>query len=493
MFELITVPVKLKIAEWENKKALYEKSTKVLTEYAYVEDEWKNINAQGLDKKELDEDNYEILRNQAIMFYYRNAHARAVISNFVNFVIGKGVIIKPLDEDKKIIEYWKSFQKNNKFRRRSREIVERCFRDGEVFIRFFGLGTDECKMRFIDSDTVDDPQKKFTYGIETDTDDVENPIAYIIKQKDSNVRAAVIPADEIIHDKILVDSNVKRGRSLIEVVMPEIKKYAKWLDSRILLSEIRTSIALVKKIKGSSSDVGTIVNANKSRLNTTDTNRTKKIKAGSIITANEGVEYEFLSPKLEARDAKEDGRNILLSIAAAMQMPEYMLTGDSSNANYASTIVSESPFVKAAESWQEFFSEVFTQIYIKVMKSAMDSGNIPDKYKIEKKDFDKLGNEIKIGEEIKQFSLECSVEFPEIINRDFKERIEGLLMLKGEGILSDDTLSDKVDLDLDVEDNRTRMRELKRRKTFGEFGDRDRQMAMKTEEPPNGEDEENGE
>ena len=42
----------------------------------------------------------------------------------------------------------------------------------------------------------------------------------------------------------------------------------------------------------------------------------------------------------------------LRAIGSALAMPEYMISGDSSNANYASTMVAEGPAVKTFEEMQ---------------------------------------------------------------------------------------------------------------------------------------------
>jgi len=55
-------------------------------------------------------------------------------------------------------------------------------------------------------------------------------------------------------------------------------------------------------------------------------------------------------------------------------MPEYIISGDASNANYASTLVSESPFVKAREADQRRFAAHFKRILWAALKIAFDAG-----------------------------------------------------------------------------------------------------------------------
>jgi hypothetical protein len=75
-------------------------------------------------------------------------------------------------------------------------------------------------------------------------------------------------------------------------------------------------------------------------------------------------------------DAKEDGRAILLTLAAATGLPEYMFTGDGSNANYASTMVAESPGVREFESWQDFFTPPIVQLHRWALVAGARAGAI---------------------------------------------------------------------------------------------------------------------
>lgn len=70
-------------------------------------------------------------------------------------------------------------------------------------------------------------------------------------------------------------------------------------------------------------------------------------------------------------------------------MPEYMLTSNAQNANYASTQVAESPGVKNFERLQSFFADKFGHgqyreetpligVMWRVLKAAVDANRLPD-------------------------------------------------------------------------------------------------------------------
>jgi hypothetical protein len=134
---------------------------------------------------------------------------------------------------------------------------------------------------------------------------------------------------------------------------------------------MRTAIVMIKKVEGTPTEVGnlaaTLPTARRQSQN--ETKRTN-FRGGTMITAGPGVDYKMESPNINASDVKEDGRNIILAMAAGMNMPEYIF-GDASNANYASTMIAESPFVKQIQSHQVFFEYHFGQIFKKVLQNAV--------------------------------------------------------------------------------------------------------------------------
>src|SRR3990167_3647991 len=129
---------------------------------------------------------------------------------------------------------------------RKKEIVRRTMRDGECFLRFF-VKDDLPVVRFLNPDLVKDPDNmqglvgNMSQGVETAKDDVEEVLAYWYKD-------TRIPAAEVLHARILVDSDVKRGRSFLEVAMIYLAMYGQWLKDRMKLNQVRSTVALIKRV-----------------------------------------------------------------------------------------------------------------------------------------------------------------------------------------------------------------------------------------------------
>ncbi|MBE3088218.1 MAG: phage portal protein, partial [Chloroflexi bacterium] len=330
--------------------------------------------------KNLDVSDQQTMRQQATKFFYRNAHGRGIIRLYEKYVVGRGFSLTPSDELKQVLDYWKAFWRKNHMERRKKEIVRRAMRDGEIFLRFFKDKDGIPLVRFVNPEMAVAPPEKAegivgnaSYGIETDKEDIENVLAYWIKGKR-------VPAEEILHYKILVDSDVKRGRSILEVVMPKLTQYDTWLSDRMRLNKVRSSIGLIKTITGSPTQVANIASQTKtSSVKQPDGSYMQKLMDGiNMIVANKGVDYKFIAPDIQAADVQEDGRALLLAIAAGLGFPEYMVTSDASNANYASTLVAEAPGVMEFFDWQDHFAEVFSAIFERVIKYGMSIGEIPE-------------------------------------------------------------------------------------------------------------------
>lgn len=378
-------------------------------------------------------DHYEMLK-QAYDFWQLDLFARAIVRNLSKFVLGKGPTIKPVSENQKVNDQWKKFCKINKWSIREKEMVRRVFRDGEIFIRKF-KEDGNLKVRFLRADNIKNPPdsrnqnkgEEVTLGIGTDPEDVEDVKTYYLCNKEGKFLEA-IPADQVIHVKILVDSDVKRGISFLLVAMPMLKKYSEWLDDRIVLNKVRTAIALIKKVTGTSGTVDSIRDKQLSERQSADKYKQKAFNAGTIITASKGIEYEMLSPNINAADAANDGRNMLLGVAAGCGMPEMMLTADYSNANYSSSVTAQNPFVREVEDWQDFWEFYYMQLFEECIIEGKEKGDIPE-------------NE----------STECIVAWPPLILADIQKNNAAREIQHRNKILSKKTWSMKEDLDPELE------------------------------------------
>jgi hypothetical protein len=381
-------------------------------------------------------DHYEMLR-QAFRFWITDLHARAIVRNLTKFVLGKGPTVRAISKNEIVRANWDNFVKLNKWSKRVKEIVSRTFRDGEALLRFFvNTNNGDVKLRFIRADNVRNPTdsnkilsgENTSFGIGCDPEDIEDVKSYYVCDKGGNFKER-IDASEIMHLKILSDSDMKRGMSILLVAMPMIKKYSGWMDDRIVLNKIRSAIALVREVPGTAATVDSIRGKNQSERFSADQFKQKGFNRGTIITASKGIKYSMLTPNIQAADAKDDGRNMLLAVAAGVGFPEMMLTADYSNSNYASSMTAQNPFVREIEDWQDFFEEPYKEVFARVIQAGKRYGAIPE-----------------------DESEECTIEWPPLILADIQKNNAAREIQHRNKIISKKTWQMKEDLDPETEE-----------------------------------------
>ena len=300
--------------------------------------DWSQVGGEPYDKLGFEGSSRELLVRESRKAMYRVAHARGIIRTLVKFIIGAGIVVdfneKDENKSERIARWFKKVRKKIKWYSFLEELVMRAFRDGEVFIQKIKPSSryPYPTFSFIEPEYVSDPIHKD--GIETEDGNVLRVLKYHIQYPGSVPIA--LDASEVIHAKIEVTANTRRGRPILEPCFPYLTKYGKWLDARMVLNVIRTSVALVREVQGSATDLSRLRNAQQAQKQRgSETDKAKMLRPGTILSASPGSKWSMLSPNLDARDAAEDGRTILLAIAAAIGFPDVFVTADYANSNFA--------------------------------------------------------------------------------------------------------------------------------------------------------------
>lgn len=381
-----------------------------------------------------------IVRRQSYLAWRLNPHARGVLRNVVKYTMGRGFQIDFQDTnrgqwadaaktkirvtsnerlkpgsrtgeiDKLVVQLiWNDFVKRNTWRARVKEMVLRTIRDGEVFVRRFPRTPTPGRiaLRFIEPSHVQSIEQNGKWvdadgvrgsvgqeydtiirdGIEFLRDDIELVVRYHVKYPFA-VESEKVDAKDILHIKCLADIADLRGIPMLEVVFQSLTNYQQWQEYRVVLNKVRTAVALVRKIeKGTTTEAANIIagrlparSAPEGRdPQTTSGRREAMFRAGTVLTPGPGVSYEFTSPRLEARDAGEDGRRILLSVGAGVGQPEMLVTSSWENANYSSSAAAIDAVLREWEDWQDFFEPHIEQIVEWVLSEAVnDLDGVPD-------------------------------------------------------------------------------------------------------------------
>ena len=375
-------------------------------------------------------------RDEARRLIRENPHACHVLRILDAYITGPGLQLthqfKPSQRPSCDVEpaeqftlladqLWNEFLTANSGHYSFREHARRTWRDGECFVRKFSSSEWPPAVRYLDPETIaETPETLGSQGILNDRDDVETPLAYLWHRRKLNPKSQAahveeIPADEILHTRISVDSNEKRGVSLFAPIVDQLNCYTKWLQTELLARKLQSSIVLWRKVQGSPQGVESFADQTGSYGPGSTGTRREKFAPGTVITTNHGTDIQFLQPNTNFGDAVSLGRMILLSIAAGAGLPEFMLTADASNSNFASTMIAEGPAVKYFQSQQELFASEFQRLWRWIMQDAISTGLLPAEF------FD---------------LVTPKWSFPPLVNRDRpKERLADVRLVES-GILS---------------------------------------------------------
>jgi capsid protein len=269
---------------------------------------------------------------------------------------------------------------DNRWHARQQEIVRRRDRDGEVLLRLFTTADGSTRVRFVEPAQLATPpahahDPAASLGILTAPDDVETVRGYFIDGE-------LVPPDDVQHRKANVDANVKRGLPLFAPVRKNLRRAEKLLRNMSVVAEIQSAIALVRRHRSASRAaverfVSDAADVSASAPATGRTGNFRVFGPGTILDVPGGIEYDFPTAALDAGKFVTVLQAELRAIAARLVMPEFMLTSDASNANYASTMVAEGPATRMFQRLQAEQIEHDLELLWRVIERAVAAGRLP--------------------------------------------------------------------------------------------------------------------
>lgn len=349
-----------------------------------------------------------------------------------------------------------------------REAHLRSREDGEALIAF---DDDEIKAGrvicyFIEPDQLTEPANSFDleewevvarltrgnpscwkFGVHTPAGKTWKPLGYHIVRDNVGRDWDYIPAYECEHIKRNGTRNAKRGFSdFFEVANFLVGDY-KLARNMLTGGALQAAIAwIVQGAQGQTKSQlenltsGQLTSVVGARTPTGEVTQQRVNGYPAATTLRVGYGQEYLPGPMGAernQGFEVAGQYALRHVGIRWCMPEYMISGDASNANYSSTLVAESPFVKAREADQRFYSKHFISLIWKAMRIYFRSGR-----------FARFG--IGCFEDIQRM-VRIDAECPNVASRDPKVAVDSDIALKNAGVMSQRTLATRHDLDFDKE------------------------------------------
>lgn len=386
--------------------------------------------------------------------------AIGAVENHCNYVLGKrGMEFKVMPKDKndgalatraqKVID---SFLDYNKWSGvLERELVAKTPRDGELLIALEDRGGLVAEAIHLDPSFITEPDNprdlehyqrlgslEWKYGIASEPSRPAKTRGAFCQWYGDENDWSFYPTARLIHGKLNVDRDVKRGMSDFYAVYTNLCRASKLFGNTMEGAAVQAAIAYIREhapgvgpgairdfAESQSTDViNTPVGKGgvKRRLAT-------KMRPGTVPDIPQGMKY-VAGPLGQPRSTAyiEVMQAAMRRIGIRWTMPEYMISGDASNANFSSTLVSESPFVKAIEARQGWYATHFAELLMKVlMLKASVLGLLPRQ----------------VAERLK-----INVELPEVAIRDREKETRVRQIEYDVGLLSLETWASEVNRNL---------------------------------------------
>lgn len=342
-----------------------------------------------------------------------------------------------------------------------RELHWRSREDGEAFLSLVADRDGAIRARMIEPEQVAQPanpapiedwlgigdafESSWSFGIHTACSVTDEPLGYHVVFDSRGADWDYLPAELVQHIKRNVPRNAKRGVSDFHAIQGDLEREAKLRRNTIEGAALQAAIAWILQAppgvsRNQTQSIGSddlFARCERPGPRGLRTENAAHYPAGTILHPSAGLEYK---PGPMGADRNPNfvlvGQYVLRSIGVRWNMPEYLISGDASNANYASALVAESPFVKAREADQQFYRRHWHELIWKVLRQAWRLGR-----------FSRLG----VSWETLEQLLDVKVDVPAVSTRDPLQLAKTQETQIRLGILSRRTAAAQAGLDYDAE------------------------------------------
>ena len=213
--------------------------------------------------------------------------------------------------------------------------------------------------------------------------DVETPVTYFLVNigtlgESIGLRESV-PAEQVQHLKANVDMTWPRGLPTWYALQGHLSDAVKTLKATGKIVEFRARIGMIRRHVNATKE--SVQKLSETMRASRDGGDGRAKTAGqypynAIIDTSDATQYQFPSETAPVDKNVAAIQAELRACAAALAMPEYMLSGDASNANFSSTMVAEGPAVKTFEEMQADLVEADVEIMERQLQVAARAGLI---------------------------------------------------------------------------------------------------------------------
>ena len=345
-----------------------------------------------------------LIRAQSRLCVAMNPNAHGLLNGLTSYVVGDGfkwrVAEKPeSDADEGIVREAQmvidEFIDDNNWSEMEQELFWRSREDGEFFLRLFPQFSGKLFVRTVEPEQIiQKPSASFqewSYGIQTDEDDVFVIKNYFVlymapggQDSPSPNMGEDVPAKQMVHLKCNVKRSIKRG--LADFSYDTLESFSQSAKLRRNLGEgaaVQAAIAAIRQHDVATAGqvetfVQNAIDYSVSHLPNQRSSDYQKMDAGSFLDIPKGMNY--ITPPGSANSAAHiEIFQALLRVAGNRHnAPEWLVSSDASNNNYASSLTAESPFLRHCVRLQKLYEKAFRKVMVAVLETAIRAGRLPE-------------------------------------------------------------------------------------------------------------------
>ena len=337
-----------------------------------------------------------------------------------------------------------------------REVDEYSRQDGERLLVLNGKGH-ELSIQTIEPDWITEPGQtrdledwlecdfasSWSFGVHTRLGDAGNPLGYHVCYESGWSDWDYFTADRAEHWKRNVPRTAKRGVSDFLPIYRDVNREAKISAGLAQGAAARAAVAWIEEMAAGVGPGGAAAGAVDAILNRQTSLpgggqksiRVKEAIPGTVKTVGSGKKFSSMPDGPVTESSISVAQYLLRKIGVRWNAPEYLISGDASNANYSSSLVAESPFVKGREAEQGWHKGRWVSLFWKAVRIAWQAGEF---------------GSLLTWSELRR-SIEIQVDFPDVASRDEAALTTAVIAQRDAGLICDRTASQRLGNDYDQE------------------------------------------
>jgi hypothetical protein len=352
------------------------------------------------------------------------------MNNRKYYIVDEGhhVTVKPKDSTQdvnspsvlRVKAFLDDWMTENNWYSRQADISERLDKHGEAFDLLHYQSDGMLKTYIAEPyDLDDDPDSKFKDSEDSDlefydkfgvrrTNDIRfrpvsyfidgdwyNDLSYYTTKKTLPDRSQLAESLEMLvqHRKRNVSASKTRGLTLFWPVRDELTWSKRLLSNLMRVSSFQAAFGAIRTISDihGADAVKSYLATMQGGTGSSGQQEQFNFPAAAVVTKPKGISYEFPETGLGASNHIEVLVQLLRACASGMRLPEFMLTANVSEGNFASTLVSEGPFHKGMRFEQNQMVDEDLRIIYQALRWAAQSG----KHTLTMEDVDAVVIEVK--------------------------------------------------------------------------------------------------